>query len=226
MRRIVFLAASAAALFLVVSCASTPPKQPVAPATAPAEQPATAAPDAELSQAKSLRQKVDAYGLGDYDPGDYAAANADLKAGQDSYGKDNAASKKSLQSAITEYNAVITKGGAQYLARLQAQTEASKKAADDLKASVAVKDDYAQANDSYMRALKEKDAADIDGASKDFMQSRDEFDAVAKTAQQKKDAAVQALQSAQQDRTASQQKADDAQKALKDEGFTVGVSGL
>jgi len=226
MRKIVVMAAAAATLFFVVSCASTPPQQPAAPAPTQAEQPAAAAPAAELAQAKSLQQKVDAYGLGSYAPENYAAANADMKAGQDSYGKDNAASKKSLQSAITGYNAVITKGGPLYLAKLQAQAEASKKAADSLKASVAVKDDYAQANDVYKRALKEKDAGDIENASKDFTQSRDAFDAVTKAAQQKKDAAVQALQSARQDQTASQQKAADAQKSLKDEGFTVGVSGL
>ncbi len=219
MRKIVLLVAAAAALFLVISCASTPPQKPT-----PVEQPG--APDAELAQAKSLQQKVDAHGLGDYAPEDYAAANKDMKAGQDSYGKDNEASKKSLQSAITGYNAVITKGGPLYLAKLQAQTEASKKAADNIKASVAVKDDYGRANDTYKRALKEKDAADMENASKDFTESRDGFDAVTKAAQQKKDAAVQALQSAQQDQTVSQKKADDSEKALKDEGFTVGVSGL
>jgi hypothetical protein len=221
MRKIVLLAAAAATLSLVISCASTPAKTP---APTPVEQPG--APDAELAQAKSLQQKVDAHGLGDYAPEDYAAANKDMKDGQDSYGKDNAASKKSLQSAITGYNAVITKGGPLYLAKLQAQTEASKKAADDIKASVAVKDDYGRANDSYKRALKEKDAADIENASKDFTESRDGFDAATRAAQEKKDAAVQALKSAQQDQTASQKKADDAEKALKDEGFTVGVSGL
>jgi hypothetical protein len=225
MRKLVVTAAVAAAtLFLVVSCASTPPEKPAAPAPTQAEKPAVAAPDAELAQAKSLQKKVDAYGLGAYAPEDYAVANADMKAGQDSFGKDNAASKKSLQSAITEYTAVITKGGPLFLARGQAQTEASKKAADDLKASVAVKDDYARANDVYKRALKEKDAGDIENASNDFTQSRDGFDAVTKVAQQKKDAAVQALQSAQQDQTASQQKAVDAQKALKDEGFSASGS--
>ena len=225
MRKVVFLAVAAAALFFVVSCASTPPK-PAPEAPAQPAQPAVPAPDAELSQAKALQQKVDAFGLGDFDAADYAAANKAMKAGQDSYGKDNAASKKSLQAAISGYNAVITKGGPLYLARLQAQTEASKKAADDLKASVAVKVDYARANDGYKRALKEKDARDIENASKDFMQSRDGFDAVTTVARQKRDAAVQALQTAQQDETASQQKAKDAEQALKDEGFTVGVSGL
>lgn len=221
MRKVLFPAAVAALLF-IVSCASTPPqKPPQAP-----EKPVAGAPDAELSQAKALQQRVDAIGLGDYDADDYAAANTAMKAGQDSYGKDNAASKTSLQSAITAYNAVIAKGGPLYLAKLQAQTEASKKAADDLKASVAVKDDYARADDQYMQALKEKDAGDIESSGKDFTQSRDAFDTVTQTAQKKKDAAEQALQAAQQDEKGSQQKADDATKALKDEGFTVGVSGL
>ncbi|MGA2379757.1 MAG: hypothetical protein ABSG85_10670 [Spirochaetia bacterium] len=229
MRRIIYLGAVVGALFLVISCASTPPQQPKQqtpqPQAAQPEQPAAAAPDAELAQAKSLQQRVDALGLGTYDPEDYAAANKDFQAGQDSYGKDNAASKKSLQAAISEYNAVISKGGALYLARLQEQTEASKKAADDLKASVAVKDDYASANGLYKKALQEKDAGDIENASGDFSQSRDDFDAVTKVAQQKKDAAVQALQSAQQDKSASEQKAADAQKALKDEGFSSSGSG-
>ena len=224
MRKIVLLAAAAAMLFFVISCASTPPQKPAPETPTQPEQPAAAAPEAELAQAKSLQEKVDAYGLGDFAPDDYAAADTHMKAGQVAYGKDNAASKTFLQSAITEYNAVITKGGPLYLAKVQAQTEASKKAADDLKGSVAVKDDYARADDLYNRALEEKDAGDIESASRDFTESRDGFDAVAKAAQEKKDAAVQALQSAQQDQAASQQKAEDAQKALKDEGFSASGS--
>ncbi len=226
MRKIICLAAVSGALFLLISCASTPPQQPKPAAPPqPAAQAPTGAPDAELAQAKSLQQRVDALGLGTYDPDDYAAANKDLQAGQDAYGKDNAASRTSLQSAITEYNSVISKGGALYLAKLQQQAEASKKAADDLKAAVAVKDDYATANGVYTKALQEKDVGDIENAGKDFGQAQGDFDAVAKVAQQKKDAAEQALQSAQQDNTDAQQKAQDAEKTLKDEGFSVSGSG-
>jgi len=224
MRKIMQLAAAAGALCLVISCASAPPQKP-APQPQPPQQPVAGAPDAELSQAKSLQQRVDALGLGTYAPDDYAAANKDLAAGQDSYGKDNVASKKSLQAAITEYNSVLSKGGPLYLAKAQQDTEASKKSADDLKASVAVKDDYGTANDAYNRALKEKDSGDIESSGKDFAQARDGFDAVAKTAQQKKDAALQAMKDAQDNKTASEKKAADADKALKDEGFAVTGGG-
>jgi hypothetical protein len=217
MRRIVPWAALLAALLLAVSCASTPPAKP--PETPQPEKPAVAAPDAELAQAKSLQQKADKYGLGQYDAEDYAAATKDLKAGQDAYGKDNSAAKESLTKAIDEFNSVISKGGALYLAKLQAQTDASKKAADDLKASVAVKDQYAEANDVYQRALKEKDSGDIENAAADLTKARDLFDAVAALAQQKKDNATKALAGAQQTMTASEKKAADAQKTLKDEGF-------
>jgi hypothetical protein len=222
MKKIAYLAALLAAFALVVSCASAPPKQPEPEKTPEATQPekqAVPAPDAELSQAKALQQKVDGYGLGTYDPDDYAVGVKDLQAGQDSYGKDNDASRASLQASITAFNAVLTKGGALLMDKEQAQAEASKKAADDLKASVAVKDDYAQADVVYQRAMQEKGAGDIENAGKDFPQSRDMFDAVAATAQQKKDAAEQALKDAQAGGSASEKKAADAQQNLKDEGF-------
>jgi hypothetical protein len=227
MRKLVSLAAMGGALFLIVSCASTPPQKP-APEPAQPTQPQAAvvpAPEAQLAQAKDLKQKVDAYNLGDYAPDDYAAANKDLQDGQDTYGKDNAASTKSLTSAIAEYNSVLTKGGQAFLTKSQAAADDSKKKADDLKASVAVKDDYSKANDVYQQALKEKAAGDIVNASKDFDNARQQFDAVAQTAQQKKDTAMQAMQSAQADESTSQQKATDAEKALKDEGITVPAAG-
>ncbi len=208
MKRIITFASILAALSFVISCASAPPAKPAVPD-----------PEAERTQARSLQQQVDGFSLATYDPDGYKAASRDLKAGEDAYGKDNAASKTSFLAAIDEYNAVLAKGGPLFLTDVQKKTDASRKAADDLKASVAVKDDYAKADAVYQRALKEKSSGDLENANKDFLDAQAQFDAVAKVAQQKKDTAVQALQAAQQDATASEQKASDAQKALQDEGF-------
>jgi hypothetical protein len=223
MKKILILAVMGAAASLVISCASAPPAKPPEQPTTP---PPAAVPDpqAERDQARSLQQKVDQFKLGTYDQADYQAAGSDLQAGEDAYGKDNAASKKSFLASIDEYNAVLTKGGPLFLADAQKATDASRKAADDLKASVAVKDDYATADAVYQRALSEKNAGDIANASKDFTDAQTQFDAVARTAQQKKDAATAAIKAAQQDQTASQQKANDAQKALSDEGFSASGS--
>lgn len=222
MRKILTLAAAAAAVFLVISCASAPPAKPVEEPTPPPA--AVPDPQAERDQALSLQKKVDQYKLGPYAQADYQAAGTSLQAGQDAYGKDNAASKKSFLAAIDGYNAVLTKGGPLFLADAQKTADTSRKAADDLKASVAVKDDYAKADAVYQRALSEKNAGDIENASKDFADAQAQFDAVAKVAQQKKDAAMAAIQAAQQDAAASQKKADDAQKALSDEGFSASGS--
>jgi hypothetical protein len=143
----------------------------------------------------------------------------DLKAGEDSYGKDNAASKQSLNKAIAGFQAVIDKGGPLYLAKLKAQCDASKKAADDAKAPVAVKADYAKALDAYNRANSEAAAKDIGGALKDYTTARDGFDAAASLALDKRQKALQAIKDTDQDMAESGQKAADAEQTLKDEGF-------
>ncbi len=221
-----------AALAFVISCASTPAKAPppeaAQPEAAPAAQPAPPAvpdPEAELAQAKSLQKTIDDYALAAYDQDTYAGGVKDLQAGQDTYGKDNASSKTSLTSAITAFKAVIAKGGPLFLADAKQKTDASKKAADDLKAPVAVKDDYAAALAVYQKAVQEKDAGDLENASRDLASAGSQFDAVAQTAQQKKDAAMSSIQAAQTDATASEQTATDAQKSLQDAGISQTAGG-
>jgi hypothetical protein len=203
-----------AVVALMASCASAPPQKP-----------AVAAPEAELAKAKDLQKEVDTYSLGDYAPDEYAAAVNDLKAGEDAYGKDNAASKQSLDKAIAGFNTVIDKAGPMYLSKLRDGTAASKKAADDLKSSVAVKDDYAKAQGVYDRALKEDSAKDMANASKDYAQARDMFNAVTEKARAKRDKAEQAIKETDQSQAASEEKATDADKALEQEGFSPAGSG-
>jgi hypothetical protein len=185
----------------------------------PPEKPAVAAPDAELSQAKTLKQKADAYGLEAYAPEKYAAAAKDLKAGEDAYGKDNAAAKESLDLSISEFKEAIDAGGTLYLGKRREKSDASKKAADDLKSSVAVKDSYAKAKEVYDRALKEAADKDLENASKDFDEAMKLFDEAAKEAQVKKDKAEEAMSETEKSFADSEQKATDAAKSLEVEGF-------
>lgn len=196
-------------IVFVAACASTPPQKPVT----------AGAPDAELAQAKDLKQKADAYGLGTYAPDEYAAAVKDLQAGEAAYGTDNAAAKTSLDSAIAGFTSVIDKGGTLYLGKMKEKSDASKKSADDLKASVAVKDDYAKAREVYDRAVKEAAAKDLENAGKDFQQAATMFDAVAVQARDKKDKAAKAMDQVTNDMTSAEQQATDAEKTLQDEGF-------
>jgi len=207
MRKALPIVLAMTAFLLAVSCASTPPEPPVP------------LPEAELAQAKQLKEKADLYQLGPLAQAEYTAAEADLKAGEAAYGEDNAVAKASLDKAIAGYQAVISKGGALYLGTIGDRSATAKKSADDLKASVAVKDDYAKAQAVYDRALKEKAAGDLAAATKDFEEARKLFEAVAKVAAEKRDKALAASAEAAKAQADAEAAAAAAQKALESEGL-------
>lgn len=207
MRKALLIVLATAALLMVASCKSTPPEV------------AAPLPETELAKAKELKAKADLYNLGPLAQAEYNAAESDLKAGEAAYGKDNAASKASLDKAIAGYQAVIDKAGPLYLGTLNDKAAAAKKTADDLKASVAVKDDYAKAQAVYDRALKEKAAGDLAAATKDFEEARKLFEAVAKVAAEKRDLALAASAEAAKAQTDAEAAAAAAQKALESEGL-------
>jgi hypothetical protein len=217
MKRFGIVALAAMSLALVVSCVSTPPpEQPQSEAPLPAP----AAPEKELQEARDLRVKVDTFALGDYQPDTYAQANESLAGGETAYGSDNATAKSLLDAAIGLYQKVIDDASPAYYAAAQAPVEAAKAAADELKAAVAVKDEYAAANALYVQALQERDQGDITSASVDFASARAKFEAVTATAQEKKTNALQELSGAEDDQKAAEQKASDALAELQTEGIT------
>jgi tetratricopeptide (TPR) repeat protein len=207
MRKAFLIVLAGAALLMAASCKSTPPEE------------AVPLPETELAKAKELKAKADLYKLGPLAQAEYDAAESDLKAGEVAYGKDNAASKVSLDKAIAGYQAVIAKAGPLYLGTLNDKAAAAKRAADDLKASVAVKDDYTKAQAVYDRALAAKASGDLEAATKDYEEARKSFDAVAKVAQEKMDKAFAANADAAQALYESAAKAAEAQDALEAERF-------
>jgi hypothetical protein len=207
MRKALLIVLAGAALLMAASCKSTPPEE------------AVPLPETELAKAKELKAKADLYNLGPLAQAEYTAAENDLKAGEAAYGKDNAESKKSLDEAISGYESVIAKGGAAYLGTLNDKAAAAKKSADDLKASVAVKADYAKAQAVYDRALTAKSAGDLAAATKDFEEARTLFEAVAKVAAQKRAAAQAANDGATQAQADAEARAAEAQTALDAETF-------
>lgn len=207
MRKTVLLVLAGVALLLAASCKSTPPVE------------AVPLPETELAKAKELKAKADQFNLGPLAQAEYNAAENDLKTGETAYGKDNAASKESLDKAISGYQAVIAKGGAAYLGGLNDKAAAAKKSADDLKASVAVKDDYAKAQAAYDRALAAKSSGDLAAATKEFEDARAQFEAVAKVAAEKRAAAEAANTKAAQAQADAEAAAAEAQAALEAETF-------
>jgi hypothetical protein len=207
MRKALLIVLAGAALLMAASCKSTPPEE------------AVPLPETELAKAKELKAKADLYKLGPLAQAEYTAAENDLKTGEEAYGKDNAASKASLDKAIAGYQAVIAKAGPLYLGTIHDKATAAKKAADDLKSSVAVKDDYAKAQAVYDRAVAAKTSGDLEAATKDYEEARKMFEAVAKVAAEMRDKALAANADAAKAKADAEAKAAEAQKALDAESF-------
>lgn len=229
MKKAIPWAVLAAALFLAVSCASTPPEKPKEPETPPVKvepvKPTVAAPEAELAKAKALKARADSYDLGDIVPVEYAAAKKDLEAGEAAYGKDNAASKESLDKAIDGFTTVIAKGGGLLVDKIQQRSSASKKKADDIKANVAAKDEYGKALAVYNQALQDKAAGNLEKAGNGFAEADQMFTAVYETARAKRENALEIMKEAEQVQAQSEQKAADAERSLTDEGFSAEGGG-
>lgn len=120
-RSILASSAAIAALAVSMSCA-TPPKAVETPAPAPAAAkpepapaaqeaaPAAPAPDELRGKAAELRKRAFDFGLKDFLPEDYAAADQAFAAGGAAYGKDNAAAAAAFADAAAKFEGVIARG--------------------------------------------------------------------------------------------------------------------
>jgi len=91
---------------------------------------------------------------------------------------------------------------------------AAKQQADSLKAAVAVKADYAAAQDTYNKALKARDAKDYDTALDLMQKAKDQFTSVAQMARQKKSNAEKAIADSAAAIQAAEEQATEADKTL------------
>jgi colicin import membrane protein len=222
MKRCLAIVPLAAAALLAVSCASTPQKPaPEQPQPAVEQKPAPQAPEAERARAHDLQKSIDEHALAEFAPDAYQAAVKDRAAADAAYGTDNETARASYDSSIAGFTAVMDAGWPQRLTALKTDADAARAAADEVKAGVAVKDQYGTADAAYQRAERERDAGDREAAYKDFSDARAGFTDAAAAAQVKKAAAMQSIQEARNDLGASEQKASDAQQSLSNEGITM-----
>jgi len=187
---------------LAAGCKTAPKPAPVEP-TAPL-------PEAEYKQAQELRALIEKYSLDQYAPDVYKAADARFQEGEKVYRKDNELSRAALKDAIDGFQKVIDKGFPQVLAGSQKQADASKNAAEDAGAPVAVKSDYAAAMDTYNQAVKASKAKQYEQSLDLFQKAKTQFDGAAKVALQKRDK----VEKANQDVLAAKKEADSLKAAV------------
>jgi len=187
-KRIRFFLIAAAAL-LAIGCAT-------APKPAPVVEPAVPLPEAEYQQAQELRALIQKYGLDQYAPEAFQAAEARFQEGEKAYRKDNALAKTALSEAVRGYQKVIDTGFPQAVAASQRQADDAKSEAEELGAPVANPRDYQAALDTYEQAVKARDAKEYENSLQLFAKAKDQFESSAGLAKQKKDRAEQAYRDA------------------------------
>ena len=229
MVKIVHGGGAALLAFAFFACASKPApvEQPApapqpapvvqpAPQPTPAPAPAVAAPATELAQARQARERVVRFKLDQQSPQDFAAADARLKEGEAQMNRDNAAAKTSIDAAAAGFRKILQDGLPPLTRRSRQDAETVRNNATEIKAQVAMANEYAAAEAVYQKAAAGEAAADHEASIEGFAAAREQFASVYQQTKAKKDRAELALQDARKglaDTEARAKAAEDAQKA-------------
>jgi hypothetical protein len=207
----------AVVISLIFSCAGAPEKEPEkVPEKEPEETVAAVpAPEEELAKAKKLRDLIVRFELDKIAVQEFNSADNNLKEGEAAYGKDNEAAKVSLEKAIEGYRAVIKAGFDKISKKRKDEIESVKREADELKASVALPEEYKVADETYRKALENEKAGDYEQALEGFDRSLVLFRDVRDRALEKKLRAEKALDEAKSGITNAEKKAKELEEEEK-----------
>lgn len=171
---------AAAVLALLAACASAPEPVP--------------APDEEYDQAKSLRSRIEEREFAQYAQSEYEAGESAFSAGETALeAEDNASAKSEFDAAIVSYQNVIRAGFRAIAGSRKQQADTEKVRADEIKADVAVADDYAAALEIYNQAVAAESAGDDETAAELYENAATLFLAVYEEAEAKRARALEAL---------------------------------
>jgi hypothetical protein len=148
-------------------------------------------PENEYTKAKELRNLVIKYDAGQYARLEFDKAESAFENGETAFGEDNDAAKKAFENAIVGYRTVIEKSFSA-VSRKDKAVE-YKKLADDLKASVAMKAEYAVAMVKYNEAVDAQDAGNYETAGLLFAELEIIFKDIYERTKEKKEQAEAAL---------------------------------
>lgn len=186
-----------AACVLALSCATQPKAQgesgakPAAQeqqpqASAPAAKDSSPAPEAERAKAAELRKKAFDLGIKEVLPEDYAAAEKSFAAGNENYGKDNAASRASFSEASVRYSAAIEAGLPLLSAKARSDAEKLRRTAADKGAADSFAPLWTRAEADYAAPKSAEDAKDYEAAIAGYKAAGRDYEALYKLCDAKK----------------------------------------
>ncbi|MDR2741220.1 MAG: hypothetical protein LBB98_03590 [Treponema sp.] len=166
-------------------------------------------------------REIEDYGFKKYDPAGYDSATASALAAIDGYdalsggGEDIKTVLHQAEEAQKGYNTVLGTGWKTYATERQAAAVAERQVALDLKANVAVKDEYGAAQTLYDRAGISFREQRYPEAAELYFQSEFLFASAAGTAAEKRRIAEEAIREAETKATASDETARRAEAVLE-----------
>lgn len=168
--------------------------------------------DAADRKARALAAKaeIDDNDWSGYDPGNYALAGERLAESDRLFPTDPPASLDASEEALLRYNIALDKGYQDYAGERKGSSDEARIMAQDIKANVAVKDDYAAAQSVYDRAIAAFSAERYREASKLFEEAERLFAAAYESSAAKRAAALKALSDLEAAQAASDARARDA----------------
>jgi hypothetical protein len=156
-------------------------------------------PDAKYQESTKLREKAIKYNLKKYAAVEFNDAEKDYTQAKNYM--DNKKSFKAdrlLDQVNKKFQVVLDKGFPPAAEDKNSETKDKIKLANDIKANVAVKDLYSDAETNYNDAGKLKDAKDYEKAIDTYEIANGKFDAVYKTAKEKKEKAEKSISATDQ----------------------------
>ncbi|MBN2545427.1 MAG: hypothetical protein JXB50_06500 [Spirochaetes bacterium] len=145
-------------------------------------------PDVEFEKAAKNRQIIEKYQLQQYAEEEYRQAEESYKEAKEAMDKNNNfKAGKAVSSANQKYQVVLDKGFPPYTEKKDNEVQADKKATEEIKGNVALKNEYDDALKSYNEGILLKKEKKYEQAIEKFQVSKEKFQNVYKVTKEKKE---------------------------------------
>jgi hypothetical protein len=144
-----------------------------------------------------IRREIEEREFVDYDPDNFDRALEILSDAMDAYGAGNyALAKENADEALLRYNLVLSTGWAAYAELRSSLAEAERQAALDIKANIAVRDIFSEADTTYKTGVSSFGSQDYEEAAKQFISSETLFVISSLSASEKRQNAAEIIREA------------------------------
>ncbi len=170
------------------------------------------------ARAMVSKNRIDELNFAEYDKGNYQIASDKLAFADETFPSDPRAAVDAIEEALLRFNLVLAKGWELSAGGNKAKAEELKTKADEIKAAVAVKEDYVQAQLVWDAAAEAFNNKEFEYSSELFIKAETLFSEVYQVAASKRAAAEAAMLAAKTKREQSAQVIQQGQNSLDNPG--------